>query len=213
MPTTSDTSEPTSEAPRIDRPAKKVAPQKPKRPRHGGAPNDPLADMLTRVRNAPAEPSIERPGPGSPQRRGRRGTRPQRQHLEPYRLRQHVEVSHDVVFVRRLAVEREKAALHMRRAELAAERERGLREAELRRLAEMPMAREEAETEGLPRGFHRPITTNTISQVKLISQPSRFLRRLPSEKLCIGATFAIFNGACLASIGSSSSSGKCTSLA
>ena len=41
------------DATRIDRPApKRVAPQKPKKPRIGGAPSDPLADMLTRVRNA-----------------------------------------------------------------------------------------------------------------------------------------------------------------
>ncbi len=34
------------------RPAvKRTVPQKPKKPRIGGAPSDPLADMLTRVRN------------------------------------------------------------------------------------------------------------------------------------------------------------------
>src|SRR2546426_9020112 len=31
--------------------AKRTVPQKPKKPRVGGAPSDPLADMLTRVRN------------------------------------------------------------------------------------------------------------------------------------------------------------------
>src|SRR5439155_790706 len=33
--------------------AKRTVPQKPKKPRVGGAPSDPLADMLTRVRNGP----------------------------------------------------------------------------------------------------------------------------------------------------------------
>src|SRR5688572_32766499 len=32
-------------------PVKRTAPAKPKKPRIGGAPSDPLADMLTRVRN------------------------------------------------------------------------------------------------------------------------------------------------------------------
>jgi len=40
------------DATRIDRPAKRVVVQKVKKPRIGGAPSDPLADMLTRVRNA-----------------------------------------------------------------------------------------------------------------------------------------------------------------
>jgi hypothetical protein len=42
-----------ADASRIDRPApKRVVAPKPKKPRIGGAPSDPLADMLTRVRNA-----------------------------------------------------------------------------------------------------------------------------------------------------------------
>jgi len=36
---------------------------------------------------------------------------------------------------------------------------------------------------------------------------------LPKEKLCIGATFAALTGACFSIIGSSSSSGICTSFA
>jgi hypothetical protein len=42
-----------AEASRIDRPApKRPVAAKPKKPRVGGPPSDPLADMLTRVRNA-----------------------------------------------------------------------------------------------------------------------------------------------------------------
>ena len=53
-PPTETTLEPQAgDATRMDRPAvKRPAPQKPKKPRIGGAPSDPLADMLTRVRNA-----------------------------------------------------------------------------------------------------------------------------------------------------------------
>jgi small subunit ribosomal protein S8 len=53
MPTTDPELKPAAEAGRIERPAvKRPVPQKPKKPRIGGAPSDPLADMLTRVRNA-----------------------------------------------------------------------------------------------------------------------------------------------------------------
>src|SRR6266508_913752 len=51
-PPTETTLEPQSSESRIERPApKRVVAQKPKKPRVGGAPSDPLADMLTRVRN------------------------------------------------------------------------------------------------------------------------------------------------------------------
>ena len=52
-PTTPEAIEPQAgEAAAARQTAKRAAAQKPKKPRVGGAPNDPLADMLTRVRNA-----------------------------------------------------------------------------------------------------------------------------------------------------------------
>ncbi len=56
----------------------------------------------------------------------------------------------------------------------------------------------------------RPITTNSTSRCEAHQPAVALLRRLPKEKLCIGATFAARMGACLAIIGSSSSSGICT---